>query len=77
MRRRRWLDLDTGNLIRSRYLLFKNKDQWTRGQRQRAEIFFHYYPFLEVVYKLPLATKEYLLYSQGQKSSSYPFSPVV
>lgn len=44
-------------LIRSRYLLFKNKDKWKPKQRQRAEILFHYYPQLEVAYKLTMQLK--------------------
>ncbi|NDW11085.1 DDE transposase [Dysgonomonas sp. 520] len=44
-------------LIRSRYLLFKNEDKWTPRQRQRAEILFHYYPTLEVAYKLTMQLK--------------------
>lgn len=44
-------------LIRSRYLLFKNEDKWTPRQRQRAEILFHYYPTLEIGYKLTMRLK--------------------
>lgn len=44
-------------LVRSRYLLFKNEDKWTPRQRQRAEILFHYYPSLEVAYKLTMQLK--------------------
>lgn len=44
-------------LIRSRYLLFKNEDEWTPQQRQRAEILFHYHPSLEVAYKLTMQLK--------------------
>lgn len=44
-------------LIRSRYLLFKNEDKWTPRQRQRAEILFHYYPTLQVAYKLTMQLK--------------------
>lgn len=44
-------------LVRSRYLLFKNQDKWTPRQRQRAEILFHYYPSLQVAYKLTMQLK--------------------
>lgn len=44
-------------LIRSRYLLFKNEDKWRPKQQQRAEILFHYYPQLEVAYKLTMQLK--------------------
>ena len=39
-------------LARSRYLLFKSQDKWTPSQHHRAEILFHYYPFLKKAYKL-------------------------
>lgn len=44
-------------LARSRYLLFKSEDKWTPKQKQRADILFHYYPTLEVGYKLTMQLK--------------------
>lgn len=39
-------------LARSRYLLFKRKDNWTPSQVHRAEILFERYPKLEQAYNL-------------------------
>ena len=39
-------------LARSRYLLFKRKDNWTPSQIHRAEILFSRYPKLEQAYNL-------------------------
>lgn len=39
-------------LIRSRYLLFKSGDNWTRRQRERAEILFREYPDIKLAYGL-------------------------
>lgn len=39
-------------LARSRYLLFKSKNNWTASQYHRAELLFHYYPRLEKAYEL-------------------------
>jgi len=39
-------------LARSRYLLYKFKDQWTQKQEERAEILFEKYPDLKIVYEL-------------------------
>ena len=49
--------LDNGDtlkqlLARSRYLLFKNKENWTPTQIHRAEILFHNYPRIEQAYEL-------------------------
>ncbi len=49
--------LDNGDtpkqlLARSRYLLFKRKDNWTPSQIYRAEILFYRYPRLEQAYNL-------------------------
>lgn len=41
-------------LARSRYLLFKSKDNWTPTQRWRAEILFEKYPLLETAHKLAM-----------------------
>jgi len=37
-------------LARSRYLLFKASDKWTRSQKQRADILFEYFPDIRQVY---------------------------
>ena len=39
-------------LARSRHLLFKDQDNWTPSQLQRAEILFQRYPKLEEAYRL-------------------------
>lgn len=39
-------------LARSRYLLFKQENQWTPSQAQRAEILFRHYPDLKQAYDL-------------------------
>ena len=39
-------------LARSRYLLYKSHDKWTKNQAERAEILFSEYPNLEKAYNL-------------------------
>ncbi len=39
-------------LARSRYLLYKYKEEWTKNQKMRAEILFERYPMLYQAYKL-------------------------
>lgn len=39
-------------LARSRYLLFKQEQNWTPSQHQRAEVLFKYYPDLKTAYNL-------------------------
>ena len=39
-------------LARSRYLLYKTKDQWTQKQQQRAKILFEYYPDIKKAYMI-------------------------
>ncbi len=39
-------------LARSRYLLFKSREKWTKSQKVRAKILFNYYPDLETAYNL-------------------------
>jgi len=39
-------------LARSRYLLFKSSNNWTRSQKKRAEILFAQYPDLKEAYQL-------------------------
>lgn len=39
-------------LARSRYLLYKSRENWTPTQKQRAEILFQIYPDLQQAYKL-------------------------
>jgi transposase len=41
-------------LARSRYLLYKLKEEWTLNQTKRASILFEKYPLLETAYKLAL-----------------------
>ena len=49
--------LDNGDtlkqlLARSRYLLYKNSNKWTKNQEHRASILFERYPDIEKAYKL-------------------------
>ena len=39
-------------LARSRYILYKNRNNWTQTQKQRAQILFKLFPDLENAYKL-------------------------
>lgn len=39
-------------LARSRYLLYKNKNNWSDTQKQRAKILFKYYPDIETAHRL-------------------------
>lgn len=39
-------------LARSRYLLYKSSNKWTKNQSKRAEILFKHYPDIEKAYKL-------------------------
>jgi transposase len=39
-------------LARSRYIVAKNKTEWTENQQERASILFEKYPLLEQAYKL-------------------------
>ena len=45
-------DIHKQLLARSRYLLFKSADKWTKSQRQRAEVLFETYPNLKEAYSL-------------------------
>jgi transposase len=38
-------------LARSRYIIVKKRNDWTRNQQQRAELLFKYYPNIETAYK--------------------------
>ena len=41
-------------LARSRYLLYKSSNKWTKGQQKRTDILFEKYPDIEKAYKLCL-----------------------
>lgn len=56
-------------LARSRYLLFKRKDNWTPSQVHRAEILFSRYPRLEQAYNL--AQNLGYIYSVKDKGVAY------
>lgn len=56
-------------LARSRYLLFKRKDNWTPSQVHRAEILFERYPRLEQAYNL--AQNLGYIYSVKEKGVAY------
>lgn len=46
-------------LARSRYLLFKSPDKWTKSQQERAKILFNLYPDLEAAYKLTMMFRSF------------------
>ncbi|WLD25135.1 transposase [Flavobacterium dauae] len=39
-------------LVRSRYLLYKSREKWTKNQEERAEILFKLYPDIKTAYSL-------------------------
>src|SRR5690606_19890729 len=39
-------------LVRSRYLLYKPREKWTKNQEERAEILFKLYPDIKTAYSL-------------------------
>lgn len=39
-------------LVRSRYLLYKSRNEWTSAQKERAHILFNLYPDIEKAYQL-------------------------
>lgn len=41
-------------LARSRHILLKNRSKWTKSQKERAEVLFEYYPYLEQAYNLSM-----------------------
>ena len=55
-------------LARSRYLLYKLKEDWTPKQAQRAEILFEKYPLLKTAYNLTLYFRS--IYKSISKSNA-------
>jgi transposase len=53
-------------LARSRYLLYKRKNDWTDNQKQRATILFKLYPDIETAYNLTQELREVFDY-KGKK----------
>jgi len=45
-------------LARSRYVLYKNKDDWSESQKQRVEILFEKYPDIKSAYDLTRALSD-------------------
>lgn len=45
-------------LARSRYVLYKNKDDWSESQKQRVEILFEKYPDIKSAYELTRALSD-------------------
>jgi transposase len=39
-------------LARSRYLLYKSREKWTRSQKERAQMLFELYPDIKIAYNL-------------------------
>jgi len=47
-------------LARSRYLLYKFEEQWTRSQKKRAKILFKLYPEIDIAYKLSCEFRDFM-----------------
>ena len=47
-------------LTRSRYVLFKQEENWTQNQQKRAVLLFQTYPVLQVAYKLTMQIRAWL-----------------
>jgi len=47
-------------LTRSRYLLFKRKEDWTAGQNRRALLLFETFPSLKKTYELSIQIREWM-----------------
>jgi len=45
-------------LARSRYVLYKNKDNWSESQKQRAQILFEKYPDIKSAYEITRALSD-------------------
>ena len=56
-------------LARSRYLLFKFKDQWTEVQEQRAAILFELFPEIKTAYSVICTFRNFYKCKVGEKSS--------
>lgn len=55
-------------LVRSRYLLFKSREKWTKKQKARAEILFNRYPDIETAYNLSDSLRR--IYSSSKSKST-------
>ena len=55
-------------LARSKYLLYKNEDDWTGNQSKRVAILFEMYPVLKTAYELTLSFRN--LYKNFQDKSA-------
>ena len=58
-------------LARSRYLLFKSAEKWTKSQKIRAKILFNHYPDIETAYNLTHRLR--MIYAKSKtKGSALP-----
>ena len=58
-------------LARSRYLLFKSAEKWTKSQKIRAKILFSHYPDIETAYNLTHCLR--MIYAKSKtKGSALP-----
>lgn len=56
-------------LARSRYLLYKFKEEWTTNQSERAALLFEKYPALEAAYKLTISFRSIYENTSKEKAS--------
>lgn len=56
-------------LARSRYLLFKSNNKWTKSQRERANILFAEFPELKHAYNLSMMFRSFYEHSQTRKQA--------
>jgi transposase len=55
-------------LARSRYVLAKRADQWTKSQKERAQLIFKHYPLLATAYSIVMQLR--MVYKCQQKTSA-------
>lgn len=56
-------------LVRSRYLLYKSREKWTKNQEERAEILFKLYPDIKTAYSLSVQLRT-IYNSKNDKNSA-------
>lgn len=55
-------------LVRSRYLLYKTKGEWTENQSKRAQLLFENFPMLKEIYHLTISLRN--IYNKQLKSDA-------
>lgn len=58
-------------LARSRYLLFKPKNKWTKSQKERADILFIEFPKLKHAYNLSMMFRSFYEYAQTREQAKH------